>query len=296
MKVQLTCLTAVYNAIKSGNRDRLVRCVESVARLKTEHEHLIYDGASSDGTVELLRELAAKTPGLVVVSEPDSGLYNALNKGIRDAKGEWLYVLGCDDFVVDPACMDRLISELPENLDVFATTMRMEFPDGRLFRIWKPKKRGIFNAPCAGHQGELIRTEFARRLGGFDERYRIAADADMFLKAHWQGCRFKHDTRTFAVFTTGGVSSNEEASRREHSQSVARVLGLGEAESKMLTECGLLPIARCLGLLTHDDVVIRRSARAMIAKSFIWAVKRFVCRPACRSSFATGNRQGEAEG
>lgn len=289
--LKLTCLTAVYNAIKSGNRDRLVRCVESVARLKTEHEHLIYDGASSDGTVELLRELEAKTPGLVVVSEPDAGLYHALNKGVRDAKGEWLHVLGCDDFICDPACLDLLVSGLSEDVDALATTMRMEFPDGRLFRIWKPKRRGIFNAPCAGHQGELIRTELARRLGGFDVRYRIAADSDMFLKAHWSNFRFKYDTRTFAVFTTGGVSSDDEASRAEHCQSVSRILGFGESESKMLAERGLLPFSRSLKLLPHANAVIRQSALAMIAKSFIRAVKH-----PFYSSFATGCRQEANEG
>lgn len=104
-------------------------------------------------------------------------------------------------------------------------------------------------------------------------RYRIAADSDMFLKAHWQNFRFKYDTRTFAVFTTGGVSSDDEASRAEHCQSVSRILGLGESESKMLSERGLLPFSRCLKLLTHANAVIRRSALAMIAKSFIRAVK-----------------------
>lgn len=63
MVMKLTCVTATFNCIKSGNLDRLIRCVESVAKLKTEHEHLIYDGASTDGTVKLLRELESKTPG-----------------------------------------------------------------------------------------------------------------------------------------------------------------------------------------------------------------------------------------
>ena len=52
--MKLTCVTATFNCIKAGNRERLIRCVEPVAKLKTEHEHLIYDGASKDGTAELL--------------------------------------------------------------------------------------------------------------------------------------------------------------------------------------------------------------------------------------------------
>ena len=97
--MKLTCVTATFNCIKAGNRERLIRCIESVAKLKTEHEHLIYDGASADGTAELLHELEVKTLGLKVISEPDTGIYNAINKGVRDAKGEWFYVLGADDYV-----------------------------------------------------------------------------------------------------------------------------------------------------------------------------------------------------
>ena len=59
--MKLTCVTATFNCIKAGNRERLVRCIESVAKLKTEHEHLIYDGASTDGTVELFRSAALDT-------------------------------------------------------------------------------------------------------------------------------------------------------------------------------------------------------------------------------------------
>ena len=107
--MKLTCVTATFNCIKAGNRERLVRCIESVAKLKTEHEHLIYDGESTDGTAELLRELEAKTPGLKVVSEPDTGIYNALNKGVRDAKGDWFYVLGADDYILHPDVLDSII-------------------------------------------------------------------------------------------------------------------------------------------------------------------------------------------
>ena len=78
--MKLTCVTATFNCIKAGNRERLIRCVESVAKLKIEHEHLIYDGASTDGTVDLLRELESITPRLKIVSEPDAGIYDALNK------------------------------------------------------------------------------------------------------------------------------------------------------------------------------------------------------------------------
>ena len=110
--MNLTCVTAVYNAIASGNRERLIRCVESVSKLKIEHEHLIYDGASTDGTVELLRGLKQRNDRLSVVSELDKGIYNALNKGVRAANGTWVLILGCDDYLDKPEVLDQLLLDV----------------------------------------------------------------------------------------------------------------------------------------------------------------------------------------
>ena len=66
-ELKLTCVTAVFNAVKAGNRDRLIRCVESVAKLAVSHEHLIFDGGSSDGTLEILKDLAGRIPTVKII-------------------------------------------------------------------------------------------------------------------------------------------------------------------------------------------------------------------------------------
>lgn len=264
--MKLTCVTATFNAIAAGNRERLVRCVESVAKLATEHEHLIYDGASTDGTVELLRALEAKTPGLKVVSEKDTGIYNALNKGVRDAQGEWFYVLGCDDYICDPTVFDELIAGLTDADDVLATTVRKQREDGETLMLTALSDLNrIFLGPCACHQGECIRTSIARDLGGFDERYAIAADSNMFLKAHMRGFNFKYVFKVFACFTDGGTAYlRGEEGLREHRTSVADVLGLVGAERQMMIRDLKLPLGMCFRLFNHSDIAIRQSARTMI--------------------------------
>ena len=172
--VKLTVVTAVRNAIAAGNRDALVRCVESVALLKTMHEHLIYDGASTDGTIDLLHELETKTPGLKVVSEQDTGIYNALNKGVRDATGDWFYVLGCDDYICHPAVLDRLVAEVERSNHVEAIVSTVRRQTSSSEEDWftdTSQLDQIFTDPCVCHQGELLRTSIVRDLGGFDERY-----------------------------------------------------------------------------------------------------------------------------
>lgn len=268
--MKLSCVTATNNVIKAGNRDSLIRCVKSVAALKTEHEHLIYDGASTDGTAELLRELEATTPELKVASEPDTGIYNALNKGVRDAKGEWFYVLGADDYICNPAVLDKLIGELSDEDDALISAVRQQTVDRE--KIWYTqdmKLDGLFTWPCVCHQGELIRTEIARELGGFDERYRIAADSDMFFKAHMKNLRFKYTFDIFAYFAFGGVAmSNLDKASREHRTSVANVLGLKGRSRWLMIERHLLPLLPCLKLAYHKDVIIRSSAREMLKANF----------------------------
>jgi len=267
--MKLTCVTATFNCIKAGNRDRLIRCVESVAKLKTEHEHLIYDGASTDGTAELLSELEKKTPGLKVVSEPDTGIYNALNKGVRDAKGEWFYVLGADDYIFYPEVLDSIIDEVQsdDGIDAIVTTVRKQTSSGE--EEWftdMSQLNHIFVGPCVCHQGELLRTVVVRKLGGFDEQYRIAADSDMLLKAHMMGIRFKYIFESFAYFSYGGAAvCNLELAMREHRLSVANVLGLNDAETqKFVYVQHLLPMGLLVKLVNHSDVCIRQSARRMV--------------------------------
>lgn len=279
--MKLTCVTATFNCIKAGNRERLIRCVESVAKLKTEHEHLIYDGASTDGTADLLRELESITPGLKIVSEPDAGIYDALNKGVRDAKGEWFYVLGADDYICAPLVLDDILENIEERDDAIVTTVRKQT------RISEEKwfvniceLDNIFCAPCVCHQGELIRTIVVRQLGGFDTRYSIAADSDLFFRAHLSGVKFKYLFRVFAFFSYGGCAvQNLDIAMREHRISVANALHLNERQKiDFVDKTFLLPKRIVLMLLRHSDVCIKKSAIRMM-KLYLKRWFRFVFYP-----------------
>lgn len=263
--MKLSCVTATFNCIKSGNRDRLIRCVESVAKLTTEHEHLIYDGASTDGTFEVLRELAANTPGLKVFSEPDTGIYNALNKGVRDAKGEWFYVLGADDYISHPQVMDSIINAADRATNVIITSVER---DGKIMEwftadnIW----RTLVSMPHS-HQGMLIRTNDCRGYKGYDERFKICADYDMLLKAHKSALRFQYLYEPFAEFSPGGVSSNSyEETDKDFMSCRANFLGLSEGEKIFYDKYGHPPLRAIIPYLFHKDEALRCSSRYLLKK------------------------------
>jgi len=275
--MKLTCVTAVFNAIKAENRERLIRCVESVAKLKTEHEHLIYDGASTDGTVELLRELEKKTPGLKVVSEPDTGIYNALNKGVRDAAGEWFYVLGCDDYICRPEVMDGLVANAGVE-DIVSTDVFKGDPADRIIRYISFEQILWFTPYC--HQGVLMRTAEIRQNGGFDESYRIAADYKLFLKSHMAGAGVKYyfgPDMMFASFGMTGVSEmNREAMYHDFDCVLADVLRLDVDMVKASRQRSYYPFFVFARYLFSQDVALRTCARRMLLPWYRGCARKWV--------------------
>ena len=255
--MKLTCVTATFNCIKAGNRERLIRCVESVAKLKTSHEHLIYDGASTDGTVELLRELEAKTPGLRVVSEPDTGIYNALNKGVRDAQGEWFYVLGSDDYVCSPEVLDGVLAgyDCDEIVSSVRTNTTPETPFINKIFTWTPY--------C--HQGTIVKTSRLRYFGGFDETYNIVADFDLILKFHENALDIQFIDSVFSFFSRTGMSSNTEKTIRELDQVIAKHFKLTPAKVARWRRKERLPTLTVFPYVWHGDKSLRSAAR--------WAIK-----------------------
>lgn len=268
----LTCTTAVFNAIKAGNRERLVRCVESVAKLKCSHEHLIYDGASTDGTLELLRELEAKTPGLKVVSEPDAGIYNALNKGVRDAKGRWFAVLGCDDYYSHPNVLDEIVNHASSTCKLVIAQVDRDY-GYTFFRSRSDFKTIFCGVPCA-HMGMLMDVKLIRSFGGFDESLRMGADQDLFFKMLFSGCEFEVQYRTFANFAHGGASAVNECESQENLWEVfRRHLQLTDAQLRLFKCKGYHDPAVMFRYVRHDNFIFRLGSRYML-----WVLVRYYLR------------------
>lgn len=264
--MKLTCVTAVFNAIKSGNKSNLVRCIESVAALATEHEHLIYDGASTDGTVEILRGLEKQIPNLKVVSEKDTGIYNALNKGVRDAKGEWFYVLGADDYIKKPTVMDEIMA-LSGKADMIVTPVE----HGQ--RILIPEVGVLFFHTPYGHQGMLLKTSFMRECGGFDEQFRVAADYDVMIKAHLAALHIKFFDSIFAYYSDGGMSDNMESFLDDTSAVLSARFGLTSQEIDYSRKIGFPPARIIFRFLFFKEPFLRTAARQMAKRMFRWWIK-----------------------
>ena len=206
MEYDLTIITVCFNAL-----DKLERTVDSVlehkARYPLEVEHLIVDGASTDGTPEALAlwQLEGKIESYV--SEPDAGIYDAMNKGIRLARGKVLYFLNADDTLTGEnltACVEPILRGEVQHSAAPANIMEA----GQIWVQYPHFEFVYLQTPCC-HQGYFASTELYRTLGGYNQtQYRCIADADFMCRAYSAvGLPAVHD-KPVADYPNNGFSRN----------------------------------------------------------------------------------------
>lgn len=174
--VTISIVTATWNCA-----DTVEGCLNSVAEQTwLKREHLVIDGASSDGTVDVLERYRDRLGALV--SEPDQGIYDALNKGISRASGDVVGFLHADDVYAGPGVLAHVAGAFadPTVCAVYGDLQYVRKDDvTRVVRHWQSapfSRRRLEWGWMPPHPTLYVRREWYARIGGFDTRYRIAAD------------------------------------------------------------------------------------------------------------------------
>lgn len=227
----VTVITVTFRLV-SGQREQQFRnCVESVHRQTySAIEHLVIDGGSQDGTVELIREYE-KQGKLTCISEPDKGIYDAMNKGIRLAKGKYIAFLNSDDYWHDPEGVARSVDMLERAQADFSYAPRtIVNMDGEPQYVEYPQIGSFPYTMPFCHQTMFTRTDVLRRHGGFRfPKYRSAADYDLVVRLLLSGAKPVYVTLNFTSFRLGGFSTDDESvqlSHREVEQIIEEHFGL----------------------------------------------------------------------
>ncbi len=209
----VTVVTASYNLIRTGRQNHIRECIESVHNQTYSNiEHLVIDGASSDGTLTFLQEYEAKG-WLKVYSEPDTGIYDAFNKGLQRARGKYIAFLNSDDYWHDKRGIEHSVHalEISQADFSYAPTRRVDQDSNDLGVIHYNPFAWFYRVTPFCHQAMLCRTELIRATGGFDTRFRIAGDYDSFLRIVLRGGRCVSIPTCFTSFRMGGLSTNDSA-------------------------------------------------------------------------------------
>ena len=198
----VSVVTVVFNG------DQHLRdCLRSVASQKgVSVEHIVIDGGSTDGTLDLLGQWTDRLA--FWVSEPDSGIADAMNKGIRKSRGNWILFLHADDYLPDESSLAGAIERITVGTDAAAFPVLFGTPPN--LRQVRPRPVGLFLNVKLGmcHQGVLIRRSLFLKLGEHDTSYRVAMDYDFLLRAHRKGATITTFTDpTLSVMRDTGISS-----------------------------------------------------------------------------------------
>ncbi len=241
--MNISIITATFNPGKVLNE-----CIDSVIRNHAE-EHRIQDNCSNDpDTIQILNR---NKKFITLVSKPDQGIYDAMNRGCMTASGEILACLNADDRYTDNAldCVRQTFAEHPEadivygNIEVNGKIIR---PDSFLFKF---RNARIFHPAC------FMRKTLWEKLQGFDTQYHICADLDFFLRAKQSGAVFQYVDKPLAVFALGGIST---ANRKQAEQEVCTILSRHGFSSLYIQTFRCLNSIRAIGSKLLQPLLRRR--------------------------------------
>ena len=207
--MKISIITVCYNSIK-----HIENCLASIkSQNYKDIESILIDGGSTDGTLSLLKSRNHKFSTLI--SEPDKGIYDAMNKGIRHASGDVIGFLNSDDYYVNNEIISKVATVFNCNSAIDACYADLIYVDqlntSKIIRHVKSAqyRKGLFSIGwCAPHPTFFVRRSVFDRLGNFDLRYKIAPDFDLIMRfLEVNKIKSKYVSEIWVKMRTGGISN-----------------------------------------------------------------------------------------
>ena len=214
--------------VTCNRADTLEQTIASVVGQTYPHiEYIIIDGGSTDATGKIIEKYQAHIARFV--SEPDDGLYDAMNKGIALATGEYVQIIGSDDALVDSSVIENAVAELTPEVDILSgSEYCVDEESGRqlLYRNHAARDQRAYAGGMIPHGAMLVKRGLLHRYP-FDTSYRIAADYKFFLQCYTDASvRIKYIDLPILYFAMSGISAKAAERAREEDARVHREMGL----------------------------------------------------------------------
>lgn len=221
--MKISIITATYNS-----EAHIADCIKSVNNQTYNNiEHIIIDGASKDTTLEIINS----TPNRItnVISEPDKGIYDAMNKGIRAATGDIIGILNSDDFFTSDNIIETVVDNFKiHSIDALYGDIHFVNPDDlsktvRYYSsaIFKPSLFRFGFMPA--HPSFYMKKECYDKYGLYALDYKIASDYDLLIRyLYKERINYKYLKKDFVTMRTGGVSTENFNSRVTLNREIVR--------------------------------------------------------------------------
>jgi glycosyltransferase involved in cell wall biosynthesis len=204
-KPLITVVTVVYNDA-GGIRGT----IESVVGQTYKHvEYIVVDGGSTDGTLSIIKEYASSIA--MVISEKDTGIYNAMNKGIRHASGDYINFMNSGDTFAERTTLREVAPLLASReYDVVYGNVIVKKADGALWVREAPDRLKVMHHIPFCHQSTFSKSSLLKVMK-FDEKYKMSADFKFFKQCFLNKAKFAKINISVCIFSSTGISSSRRA-------------------------------------------------------------------------------------
>jgi len=210
--LKISLITVAFNA-----QNTIAKCLESVkGQTFSNIQHIVVDGGSTDGTLQILEKYSENIA--ILISGPDRGIYDAMNKGIKMATGDIIGTLNADDYLAD----DQAISDVAEafatqNINILYGDLDFIDLNGLIVRKWRSGiyRRGLCNwGWMPPHPTFYCKRELFERLGSYKLDYGSAADYELMIRfIHLNKIDAFHLDKVIIKMLVGGVSNKSLVNR-----------------------------------------------------------------------------------
>lgn len=196
--MKISIVTIVLN-----DKNNIERTIQSVLAQDIEFEYVIIDGGSTDDTLDVIEKYKDKIN--ILVSEPDTGIYNAMNKAIDLVNGVWVCFMNSGDMFFDSNVLKKILPNLDDNVDIVYGDQEVRYISKS--KILKADKniKDIWKGMVFSHQSCFVKKDILKQYR-FNESNRITADYELFNILYKVNKRFKYIPMIVASVSTGGVS------------------------------------------------------------------------------------------
>ena len=244
--LSISVITVCYQS-----KDGLSSTIESILQQDyPDFEYIIIDGGSTDGTLDVIGKIESRLA--FWSSEPDKGIYDAMNKGIRQAHSEWLLFLNAGDTLVDHQVFSSMLPYLAqEDFSIVYGNIIKVYDNRKVKSCQLPQKNIDFMdlfCRTIDHQAAFIRRELFSKYGFYDINYKLASDWLFFMNAvglHHEPCLYVD--RDISFFQMDGMSSKHpELYQQERTDALKKMCGVYYDYLKELSEYRMSSLLRCL--------------------------------------------------
>ena len=217
-KSRITIVTVCRNA--ESTIESTIKSV--IEQTYTDIEYIIIDGCSSDGTLDIINKYKNNID--IIVSEPDKGIYDAMNKAVRLATGEWINFMNSGDSFFDSDVIFNVFNNKDYNdIGVIYGNVKHICTWGEYELIPSDISMMSYRTPFC-HQSSFIRTSLMKEKG-YDISYRFAADYNFFFNCWKKGIKFKYISNTVSIFDSsiGSFSANNPKAVRAEEKKIASI-------------------------------------------------------------------------